>query len=26
LELGGKSPVYVDKSCNLDVTTNRILR
>lgn len=25
LELGGKSPVYIDKSCNLDVTTNRLL-
>jgi aldehyde dehydrogenase (NAD+) len=25
LELGGKSPVIVDKTCNLDVTVNRIL-
>jgi len=25
LELGGKSPVYVDKSCNLDIAAKRIL-
>jgi len=25
LELGGKSPCIVDRSCNLDVATNRIL-
>ena len=25
LELGGKSPVIVDSSCNLDVVTNRLL-
>jgi len=25
LELGGKSPAYVDKSANLDVTVNRLL-
>ena len=24
LELGGKSPVYIDKSCNLDLTVERI--